>query len=553
MCRLRQIGTVIVTFVYSQGMGHCLFTSRVTQTPPMNPLNHFSIRFRLYFSTAFSLLLLVAIGLVGYWALDSTRGTVKVLVEQKVQTLTDMNTLRITLAQVRRNEKDIIISFNNAVEVAVLRESWQKSLQSFGKGLADLRSNQGSDTTYVQMLDTSQAEIKAYTEGLAPVLTQIEAAQIDGSVGGAYAEKQKAHVDTIDNLLQQAATTSREEMQAAQAGIDQRTRVLSGIQMGILVLALLVLVPLTFFSVRSLTRSLAQACHIAEEIAQGHLFVPVQAQQNDEIGQLVNAMGRMQVFLRELVSQVQLAARTIHASSTEIAAGNQDLSHRTEHTAANLEETVAAMAELTGNVQESASAAAQANQMAQSAAEVATRGGEVVSLVVVTMREINASSKKIADITSVIDSIAFQTNILALNAAVEAARAGEQGRGFAVVASEVRLLAQRSAQAAKEISTLIGTSVAKADEGAKLVARAGTTMDDIVGSVQQVTTIIRTLSSQASGQSSSIAQISESVGQVDQVTQQNSALVEESAAASESLREQADALTEAVSRFRLEA
>ncbi|MEO5794003.1 MAG: methyl-accepting chemotaxis protein [Rhodoferax sp.] len=519
----------------------------------MNPLNRFSIRFRLYFSTAFSLLLLVAIGLLGYWALDSTRGTVKVLVEQKVQTLTDMNELRITLAQVRRNEKDIIISFNNAVEVAVLRESWQKSLQSFGKGLAALRSSQGSDTTYLKMLDTSQAEIKAYTDGMSPVLAQIEGAQIDGSVGGAYAEKQKSHVDAIDSLLQQAATTSREDMQASQAGIDHRTLVLSGIQMGILVLALLVLIPLTFFTVRSLTRSLAQAGNIAEAIAQGHLFVPVQAQHNDEIGQLVNAMGRMQVFLRELVSQVQLAARTIHASSTEIAAGNQDLSHRTEHTAANLEETVAAMAELTGNVQESASAAAQANQMAQSAAEVATRGGEVVSQVVVTMREINASSKKIADITSVIDSIAFQTNILALNAAVEAARAGEQGRGFAVVASEVRLLAQRSAQAAKEISTLIGTSVAKADEGAKLVARAGTTMDDIVGSVQQVTTIIRTLSKQASGQSSSIAQISESVGQVDQVTQQNSALVEESAAASESLREQADALTEAVSRFRLEA
>lgn len=518
----------------------------------MHTLNRFSIRFRLYFSTAFSLLLLLVVGMLGYWALDSTRGTVKVLVEDKVQTLTDMNELRITLAQVRRSEKDIIISFNNAVEVAVLRASWQKSLQTFYKGVADLRGNQGSDTTYLKMLDSAQAEMKAYSDGMSPVLAQIEAAQIDGSVGGAYAERQKSHVEAIDSLLQQAAKTSREEMQSSRAGIDQRISMLSGIQLGILVLALLVLIPLTFFSVRSLTQSLTQACNIAEEIAQGHLFVPVQAQQNDEIGQLVNAMGRMQVFLCELVSQVQLAARNIHASSTEIAAGNQDLSHRTEHTAANLEETVAAMAELTSHVQESAVAAARANQMAQSAAKVATRGGEVVSQVVVTMREINASSKKIADITGVIDGIAFQTNILALNAAVEAARAGEQGRGFAVVASEVRLLAQRSSQAAKEISMLIGASVAKADEGARLVARAGTTMDDIVDSVQQVTTIIRTLSSQASGQSSSIAQISESVGQVDLVTQQNSALVEESAAASESLRDQADALTQAVSRFRLE-
>ena len=186
----------------------------------MNPLNRLSIRFRLYFSMVFSLLLLVAIGLVGYWALDSTRGTVKVLVEQKVQTLTDMNELRITLAQVRRNEKDIIISFNNAVEVATLRESWQKSLKSFDKGLADLRSSQGSDTTYLKMLDTAQAEIKAYTEGLGPVLAQIEGAQIDGSVGGAYAERQRVHADAIDSLLQKATATSREEMQATQAGID---------------------------------------------------------------------------------------------------------------------------------------------------------------------------------------------------------------------------------------------------------------------------------------------------------------------------------------------
>ncbi|WP_235582356.1 methyl-accepting chemotaxis protein, partial [Rhizobacter sp. Root16D2] len=233
--------------------------------------------------------------------------------------------------------------------------------------------------------------------------------------------------------------------------------------------------------------------------------------------------------------------------------GNQDLSARTEQTASNLQQAASSMEQLTGTVKQSADSARQANQLASSAAEVAARGGSVVAQVVTTMDEINASSKKINDIIGVIDGIAFQTNILALNAAVEAARAGEQGRGFAVVASEVRSLAQRSAQAAKEIKGLIGASVDRVEAGSRLVADAGTTMNEIVGSVQRVSDIIGEITAASSEQSDGIGQINTTVTQLDQMTQQNSALVEESAAAAESLRDQAQRLSQAVGAFRFEA
>ncbi len=234
-----------------------------------------------------------------------------------------------------------------------------------------------------------------------------------------------------------------------------------------------------------------------------------------------------------------------------MASGNLDLSTRTEHTASNLQQSASAMSELSGTISHSASAAATAKQLAGTAAEVAQRGGAVVGQVVATMDEINSSSKKIADIIGVIDGIAFQTNILALNAAVEAARAGEQGRGFAVVAAEVRSLAQRSAQAAREIKGLIGASVDKVETGARLVQDAGSTMDEIVSSVGRVSDIISEISSAASEQSGGITRISGAVGELDQMTQQNAALVEESAAAAASLQDQAVKLAGLMSRFRL--
>ena len=318
-----------------------------------------------------------------------------------------------------------------------------------------------------------------------------------------------------------------------------------------LVLALAVLIPLTYLSVRSITRSLAQARDLAERIAGGDLSRDTQALNHDEVGQLVTAMGRMQQSLRGLVRQVQDAAGNISTASSEIATGNHDLSQRTEQTAANLEEAASSMEMLTSTVQQSAQASRQASDFASSAAEVAARGGAVVSQVVSTMDQITTSSRKIADITGVIDSIAFQTNILALNAAVEAARAGEQGRGFAVVASEVRSLAQRSAGAAKEIKELIGSSVERVEDGSRLVSQAGQTMTEIVGSVRRVSGIIHEITASAAEQSDNIGHISQSVTQLDQKTQQNAALVEQSTAASESLREQALQLTRAVSQFKL--
>ena len=517
----------------------------------MNALGRLSIRARLYFGTIFSLVLLVIIGAMGFIALDRTRGTLEVLFSQRVQTLTDMSDLRTALGDLRRAEKDIIINFNNTVEVAALRESWGKTLAALRKSLADVRQVQAGDAAFVAAIDKSLDEIKQYEAGIVPIFDQIERAQIDGAGGGAYADRLKTHMEATDQLFSRLATSAREQMQEARQGVDTLAATMSGLIGVALVLALAVLIPLTYLSVRSITRSLAQARDLAERIAGGDLSRDTQALNHDEVGQLVTAMGRMQQSLRGLVRQVQDAAGNISTASSEIATGNHDLSQRTEQTAANLEEAASSMEMLTSTVQQSAQASRQASDFASSAAEVAARGGAVVSQVVSTMDQITTSSRKIADITGVIDSIAFQTNILALNAAVEAAHAGEQGRGFAVVASEVRSLAQRSAGAAKEIKELIGSSVERVEDGSRLVSQAGQTMTEIVGSVRRVSGIIHEITASAAEQSDNIGHISQSVTQLDQMTQQNAALVEQSTAASESLREQALQLTRAVSQFKL--
>jgi methyl-accepting chemotaxis protein len=316
------------------------------------------------------------------------------------------------------------------------------------------------------------------------------------------------------------------------------------------------LTALVWFVVRSVERSIGgdpeDAVAVAQRIAAGDLGMEVAVRAGAEAS-LMAAMKRMRDALAGIVGDVRAGTDLIATASREIASGNLDLSSRTEEQASSLEETAASMEELTSTVKHSAENAHEASRLADSAAEVAGRGGEVVARVVETMASINDSSSKIVDIISVIDGIAFQTNILALNAAVEAARAGEQGRGFAVVAGEVRTLAQRSAAAAKEIKGLIGDSVARVDSGAKLVEEAGATMQEIVASVNKVSTMIGAISSATREQGEGIEHINQAIAQMDQVTQQNASLVEEAAAASEAMQEQAAKLAQVVSVFRIEA
>ncbi|TXI73779.1 MAG: HAMP domain-containing protein [Limnohabitans sp.] len=303
--------------------------------------------------------------------------------------------------------------------------------------------------------------------------------------------------------------------------------------------------------VTSIRVSLQSAIEASGAIAQGDLTHSIATQGKDEVAQLMGSMATMQDNLISLVSRVREGAEGLSTASAEIAQGNNDLSMRTEQQASALEETAASMEELSSTVKQNADAARQANQLATNASQVATQGGEVVGQVVETMRGINESSRKISDIISVIDGIAFQTNILALNAAVEAARAGEQGRGFAVVASEVRSLAGRSAEAAKEIKSLINASVERVEQGTVLVDQAGETMTEVVGSIRRVTDIMGEINAASSEQSTGISQIEEAVVSLDQVTQQNAALVEQMAAAASSLKSQAQEQVEIVAAFKL--
>ncbi len=381
-----------------------------------------------------------------------------------------------------------------------------------------------------------QSEIQPDT----PVLQFLRSSVVQPSIalGGAMSE--------LSQLAEQEAAT----VAANNTALYEQSR---NITLLLILVGVVVGVGLGVVISRSVTKPVQQAVDSATRMSQGDMSVPMTAQGQDEVAQLLRALENMRGQFGQIVSRIRQGAEGVSTASSEIAEGNQDLSARTESQASALEETAASMEELSSTVRQNADNARQANQLAQSASTVAVQGGQVVSQVVDTMKGINDSSRRIADIISVIDGIAFQTNILALNAAVEAARAGEQGRGFAVVAGEVRNLAQRSAAAAKEIKDLITDSVGRVEQGSALVDQAGTTMEEVVGSIRRVTDIMGEISAASSEQSAGVGQIGEAVQQMDQATQQNAALVEEMAAAASSLRSQAADLVQAVAVFKLSA
>jgi methyl-accepting chemotaxis protein len=400
-----------------------------------------------------------------------------------------------------------------------------------------------------------QGDIKAAAELVGTYTKQADAAinfaQMDANTG--IGAMQRAEV-TFKQLIKAAgAITSEIESSSHETILQSRSQGRS-ISWTLALVSLLVggiAVLVAWRMQGKIVNELAHAVDLANQVASGNLAVNAATERDDEVGDLLRAMGTMVFQLNQSIATVRESSESIHQASAEIANGNQDLSLRTEQTATNLQGASSSTEQLNTTVHQSAESARQAFALAANASTVAARGGAVVGQVVSTMQEINVSARKISDIIGVIDGIAFQTNILALNAAVEAARAGEQGRGFAVVASEVRSLAGRSAEAAKEIKNLIGVSVDKVDSGSRLVASAGETMNEIVVSVQRVSDMIGQISAASNEQSEGISHVNLAVTELDQMTQQNAALVEESAAAAESLREQAQRLAQVVSTFKL--
>ena len=414
------------------------------------------------------------------------------------------------------------------------------------QALAEMRKIDGKD-------QVSQALLAAYDPYQSAALGATRAILGKGELGDQVARMQKSQA-SLDKLLKASSEQALQATLDRQAAADQGVHhiLLATLATGLVVLS--VLGGASWLIVTSVWKDLGDepsSLHqLMQNVAQGDLQARPQVMAGD-VTSLNAALAEMVTKLSDTVGTIRLATDSIATASCEIASGNHDLSARTEATASSLQHTASSMEELTGSVRHSADSAQQARQMANAASEAAHRGGGIVSQVVTSMDEINVASRKISEIISVIDGIAFQTNILALNAAVEAARAGEQGRGFAVVAGEVRTLAQRSAQAAREIKTLIEASSEKVESGAKLVGDAGKAMQDIVSGVQRVTDIIGEISSAANEQSGGIGQINQAVTQLDEMTQQNAALVEESAAAASSMSVQAALRTPAGSAFRL--
>jgi len=426
------------------------------------------------------------------------------------------------------------------------REESNATLQNLGNVIM---SEKGK--ALMATLKQSSVEYYVEQENLLALLAKGNTDEARKLIFGAMRTKQAAMFGALKQLSDYQRALMNNTVAESQETYRHACVLLAIVSAAAFALSLIAALLITRSIIRQLGGEPDYAMSIASDIASGNLARSITIRQGDQTS-LIASIRVMRNRLAEIVGQVRAGTDTIATASSQIASGNLDLSSRTEQQASSLEETASAMEELTSTVKQNADNARQANQLAVSASEVAVAGGNVVSQVVETMGSINASSKKIVDIISVIDGIAFQTNILALNAAVEAARAGEQGRGFAVVATEVRNLAQRSASAAKEIKSLIDNSVTQVDTGSKLVAQAGSTMEDVVNSVKRVTDIVGEITSASQEQSEGIEQINLAITQMDEVTQQNAALVEEAAAAAQSMQEQASKLSEVVSVFKLD-
>ena len=449
--------------------------------------------------------------------------------------------------------KNILIRGSDPADLKKYREGFEKSAALTLAELDKLKAALAAQGAATDKVDVAQAALRELDDRYHAALKTYDGTdpesykQLDHQVKGMDRAPTKAIDDIVAGIQAHAKATiveiRKDKIEAEQA--ERRLAIVT------FVMVLAVAAVVTTWLARSITRPIGDAVTIARTVAAGDLTHPIVVDRKDEIGLLLDALRHMQDSLSGIVARVRSGTDTIAVATGEIAHGNQDLAARTEEQASSVEETAASMDQLTSMVRSSLDSADRARRMADEASGVATRGGAAMAQVVDTMGEIDASSRKIVDIIGVIDGIAFQTNILALNAAVEAARAGEQGRGFAVVASEVRTLAQRSASAAKEIKALIGDSVDKVQAGTRLVGDAGSTMRDVVDSVQRVAGIIAEITATATHQSDGISQVNEAMGQMDGAVQQNSALVEEAAAAADALQQQAQALAEAVSVFRL--
>jgi methyl-accepting chemotaxis protein-1 (serine sensor receptor) len=512
-------------------------------------MNRMTIKARLIVVMAVLALLLVASGVLGVGSLRATNVQMKSLYEDRLVALSQLEQISSALDSGRYGIASAIVGDSGEIDRGM--DALEQTL----------RQSDGVLKTYLDTYLTPEEKVlvdrlvpqrqKFIAEGVKPAATSLRDRDFQGAsdlYNGDMLKLFSAVRQTMAQLMELQQRVGRELYNDAQARYQTLLLVMSGAIAGGLVVAVL----MGWLLVRAISRPLEQAVKLAQGVAAGDLSQDIVVVSRDETGQLMLALKNMNDNLREIVGAVRLSTDTIGTASAEIATGNLDLSSRTEQQAGSLEETASAMEQLTATVRQNADNARQANQLAASASDVAVRGGEVVRQVVNTMSAINDSSGRIADIIGVIDGIAFQTNILALNAAVEAARAGEQGRGFAVVASEVRSLAQRSAAAAREIKVLIDDSVSQVGRGSTLVSQAGQTMDEVVASVRRVTDVMGEITAASTEQSAGIEEVNRAITQMDETTQQNAALVEQAAAAAQSLQDQAQRLSGAVSVFRVE-